>query len=132
MIKTILLISSGAVIGALLRYALSKSCAALGIADWSVTLTNILGSFLIGFILVWFYRQVHEHQAISEMASKDFILFLTTGLLSSFTTFSAMVFELVESLQQGQWWFALSRIGIQLVLGIVAVVLGSGLANRLP
>jgi fluoride ion exporter CrcB/FEX len=74
---------------------------------------------------------VHEHQAISEMASKDFILFLTTGLLSSFTTFSAMVFELVESLQQGQWWFALSRIGIQLVLGIVAVVLGSGLANRL-
>lgn len=103
------------------------------VADWVVnrfgpsplgTFTvNIVGSFLIGFFLVFAEDRL--------FISSDVRRFVAIGCLGGFTTFSSFMFETMGLLETGSFPAALLNIGGSLLTGLVAVWLGMLLARML-
>ena len=78
------LVAAGGFVGAVLRYLL-----AVGLGGPVGTFAaNVLGSFALGL-------------AVTVVADRRVRLFLATGLLSSFTTYSTFNLELVRYAQEG-------------------------------
>ena len=115
--QNLLLIGAGGAIGALLRYGLS------GLAyrwlgetfPWGTLLVNVIGCFLIG--VLW---------ALSERApmAPAVRIFLMTGTLGAFTTFSTYGLESINLLRDGEIALALANILGSNIVGLGAVVLG--------
>ncbi|MCC7154900.1 MAG: CrcB family protein, partial [Bryobacterales bacterium] len=57
-------------------------------------------------------------------------LFLVVGVLGGYTTFSSFEYELLETVRDGEWWISLFYAVGSVVLGYIAVWLGSTLATR--
>ena len=94
-VDRLLWVSLGSAIGGALRYATSQlALALLGSSFPYGTLTvNLVGSFLIGLIM---------HVGISSnLISPTLRLFLTTGMMGGFTTYSAFNYETLGLLQEG-------------------------------
>ena len=115
----ILLISLGAVMGALLRWGIGLvlnplfSSVALGtlIANW-------LGCFLIGI-------------AMGLLLGDNQKLLFITGFLGSFTTFSSFSAELSEKLLIGKYGEAAFTLGLHLLGGVLLTILGIWLTQML-
>lgn len=84
--KYIWLVGCGGMVGVVLRYA----CLALfaGGALWCI---NIVGSFCLGVINAWLLKRKN---------SDAWRLFLTTGVLGSFTTFSSFSAEWLQLMER--------------------------------
>jgi CrcB protein len=119
----VLAIMLGGGLGALTRYGVSRGVEKLITLNFPLeTLTaNLLGCLLIGFFWCYFDR-VH--------ISHEFRLFLFTGFLGGFTTFSTFGRESVQLLKAGEPLQAFSYIMVSNVLGISMVILGFFLCNR--
>lgn len=119
-----LAVALGGALGALCRWAAAGWIQRVTGSPfpWGTLAVNVVGSALLGFILVWLQ---------STVASPESRQFLTVGLLGSFTTFSTFSFETVALIQGGEWPRAVAYGGGSLVLGLLAVLLGSGLATFL-
>jgi len=121
-IVTMTAVGLGGVLGANARYVLGTwAQSAWGTAfPWGTLLINVLGSLLIGVFLTLATERLTIRPATR--------LFIATGILGAFTTFSTMSYELVHLLQAG----ALLRAGLYLLaslgLGLIAVVSGRALA----
>ena len=59
-----------------------------------------------------------------ELFSAETRLFLFTGLLGGFTTFSAFGLETMFLLRRGEPWVAAIYVGASVLLGVIAVWLG--------
>ena len=84
---------------------------------------NLVGSFSIGAIVGWFALRGHGGSA--------WLLFLTTGVLGGFTTFSAFSLDVVLLYERGQIGLAALYIAGSLVLSIAVAFLGLILVRRL-
>lgn len=83
---------------------------------------NLLGSFLIGF--AWYlFDQTHW--------SHEWRLFIFTGLLGGFTTFSTFTRETYQLFQAGEWKTGLAYITISNVFGVLLVLCGMLLCKRI-
>ena len=82
---------------------------------------NLLGSFLIGFL--W---QSFEGTRLGH----EWRLFIFTGFLGGFTTFSTFTRESMQLMRVGEWKTALSYMLLSNGLGIALVVAGYFLARR--
>ncbi len=83
---------------------------------------NLLGSFLIG--LLWCLLEgVH--------LSAEVRLFLFTGLLGGFTTFSAYTREIAQLIKVGEWKEAILYLSVSNIFGIAMVFLGFIAARQL-
>jgi CrcB protein len=82
--------------GSMLRYAVSQGSAGLfGISfTWGTLIVNVVGSLAMGLIAGWFALRGHSGELTR--------LFLTTGILGGFTTFSAFSLEVALLWQRGQ------------------------------
>lgn len=80
-------------------------------------LVNILGSFLIGMLYILASEQV---KVISEQTK----LFLITGFLGGFTTFSAFSLDFFKLIEAGQIMMAIFYILISVVFLLLAVFAG--------
>ena len=80
-------------------------------------LVNILGSFLIGMLYILASEQV---KVISEQTK----LFLITGFLGGFTTFSAFSLDFFKLIEAGQIMMAIFYILISVVFSLLAVFAG--------
>jgi len=80
---------------------------------WATLLVNALGSFVLGFLVIWFLDKTH----LSDLLR----LLLTVGFLGSFTTFSTFSVETIRLMEQGS-------IMVTLVHTIGSVVLCVGMA----
>jgi len=80
------------------------------------TLTvNLVGSFFIG--LLW---GLFEHSNIGE----EWRLFMFTGLLGGFTTFSTFARETFQLMKVGEWRDAIIYLSISNICGVLLVLAG--------
>jgi fluoride exporter len=112
---TLPLIALGGAAGSILRYLM---VAAIG-APLGTALVNVLGSFAIGVLII-------------VLGSRDgWQLFLMTGLLGGFTTFSAFSLDTLKLVETGQPVQAAAYALGSVALSLIAVALGVALARGL-
>lgn len=117
-----LAVGCGGFIGAISRYLLSIFINRINPVNFPVStlIINLIGSFLIGILT----------QLLSNMypANKKLLLFLTTGILGGFTTFSTFSLETVNLYQNGNTLFAVLNVVLSIALCLSGTVLGKLLA----
>ena len=119
-----LTVAAGGAIGASLRHlvglwTLRQFGPGLPVGTLGV---NVVGSFLMGVLAAWL---------LARGAGQGFALFLGTGVLGGFTTFSAFSLDAVRLLEaRGMGSFA-AYVGASVGLSLVALVLGLALAKTL-
>ncbi|MDR1544318.1 MAG: fluoride efflux transporter CrcB [Prevotellaceae bacterium] len=114
--KFILLIGTGSFFGGICRYLLSMVIIGNKNSFPLNTLTvNVLGCFLIGIVFGF---------AGKFNFSNETKLFLTTGFLGGFTTFSAFSNETFLLLKNGQIAFAVFYILLSVFVGLLATYTG--------
>jgi len=112
-----LIVFVGAGLGGMARHGVNVAGARLGYAFPLGTLTvNVAGSFLMGVLAAWFVQRTGLPQHVR--------LFLTTGLLGGFTTFSAFSLDAALMWERGAFGpFALYVLG-SLVLSVAGLFAG--------
>ena len=119
-----LTVAAGGAIGASLRHlvglwTLRQFGPGLPVGTLGV---NVLGSFLMGVLAAWL---------LARGAGQGFALFLGTGVLGGFTTFSAFSLDAVRLLEaKGIGAFA-AYVGASVGLSLIALVLGLALAKAI-
>jgi CrcB protein len=125
MLKDFLAISVAAIVGANLRYLLSRLAAMeLGsVFPYGTLFINIVGSFIVGFFVIW----------TTERALVDprWRLLVVVGFCGSFTTFSSYAFETMAYFEQGQWGLMLANMLTNNVLCLGGALAGMALARVL-
>lgn len=112
-----LLVFVGGGIGAVARHGVNRAGLALlgpGFPWWTLTV-NVAGSFLIGLLAGMFGALETGHHAR---------LFLTTGFLGGFTTFSAFSLDALTLWERGEPLQASLYIIGSVVLSLIAAVAG--------
>jgi CrcB protein len=117
-ITTLLLIGLGSFIGGVLRYIVSFALPikAPGYVPWGTFAVNIIGSFLIGYM--YHYTRVLA-------LPLEWRLFVITGILGGFTTFSAFSIETLGMIERGHGLTAVAYAGSTVLLGLLAAWLGT-------
>jgi fluoride exporter len=125
--KTYLLVFLGAGIGGALRHSVNVGCARYcGTAfSYGTLMVNILGSFLMGAIAGWLAFKA------AEGWSQPLRLFLTTGILGGFTTFSAFSLDAVLLWERGEAGLSLGYVAASVILSIVGLVAGLALIRAM-
>ncbi len=125
MIKNFLSISLAAILGANLRYLLSRIAAReLGpVFPYGTLFINIAGSFIVGLFLIWTTERV--------LVDPHWRLVIVIGFCGSFTTFSSYAFETMEFFETGQWGLMLLNIFTNNLLCMGAALSGMALARVL-
>lgn len=118
-------ISGGAVLGANARYLVGEWAAARwpGPFPWGTLLINCTGSLIIGF-----YLTLVTERFAGRASTR---LFVATGFLGAYTTFSTFSYETVSLFQQGLVAAAILYVGASLVLGLAGVIAGTVVAHAL-
>ena len=113
-----LVIFLGGGIGAALRHGVNLAAARFLGANfpWGTLTVNVVGSLAMGLIAAWF--------AFKGDASQPLRLFLTTGVLGGFTTFSAFSLDAVLLYERGAWGAAAVYVLGSAVLSILALLAG--------
>lgn len=90
------LVFLGGGLGAMLRHGVNVATARLvGTAfPWNTFFINVTGSLVMGLIAGWF--------ALKADASQGWRLFLTTGILGGYTTFSAFSLDAALLYERGE------------------------------
>jgi CrcB protein len=106
----------GGFLGAIGRFILSTGIQRIMGASfpYGTLLVNVLGSFFIGFLVLYFEQSISPQQKA----------FAITGLLGALTTFSTFSLETVLMLQQNLYAKALSNVSLNIILCIGATILG--------
>lgn len=122
----ILFVGLGGFLGAIARYALSGllQTSAQGRFPCGTFTVNVLGCLVAGILV-----GVAERY---DLWTPNVRLFLFTGLLGGFTTFSAFGLETVFLGRRGELGIAALYAGGSVALGLAAVWLGLELASILP
>jgi len=111
----------GAGIGGMLRHAVNLGAARLfGLGfPFGTLIVNVAGSFLMGVLAGWFAYRTGLPQHLR--------LFLTTGILGGFTTFSAFSLDAALLMERNSYWLAAAYVAGTLAAGLLAFFLGLGL-----
>jgi len=114
----LLIIGAGGFIGAILRYEVSGWAHKIFGSDfpYGTLSVNVIGSFLLGFFLV-----LANTKLIVPDVYKNLI---AIGILGAFTTYSTFSYETFSLLQLNLIKQALLNIGLNVILGMLAIWIG--------
>jgi fluoride exporter len=111
-----LAVALGSAIGGVARHAISSAILRFvdpaGVPWWTI-LINVTGSFAIGYC-------ARTLDADADTAR----LFLMTGVLGGYTTFSAFSLQTLDLARTGAWTEAALNVVLSVVLCLIAVALG--------
>lgn len=121
----ILAVFLGGGIGACLRYLTGTCCVNLFKINLPIAtfLVNIIGCFLIGFLYIIFVEKIQSTNPLK--------LLLTVGFCGGLTTFSTFSAELFEMIQNQQFLHASLYAVLSVIIGCVAVYFGGSCARFL-
>lgn len=113
-----LLVALGSAVGGVARYGIGLLVTARwgNAFPWGTLLINALGSFVIGYASGW-------------AANPAVRLLVMVGLCGGFTTFSSFSLETLSLLRLGEWQKALAYVAASMILCLVMVAAGVGLAR---
>ena len=108
----------GGAIGASGRYLIGLLAVRLfGLGfPYGTFIVNIVGAFLMGVLI--------EALALRFNGSQELRVFLATGVLGGFTTFSAFSLEVANMIERDQWSLASGYALLSVVLSVVALFAG--------
>ena len=120
--SAVLWVALGGALGSVGRYGVNLGAerfAARGL-PWATFTVNVLGSLLIGIVAATIMRKLPEPANLR--------LFLATGVLGGFTTFSAFSLDVLRLVQDGESGVAALYVSATVFLSILAVFIGFWLA----
>ena len=120
-----LTVGLGGFVGAIARYTVSKRVndLAAGPFPTGTLVVNIVGCLLIGVLLTLATNR--------SLVSREAEHFLVAGLLGSLTTFSTFGWDTVMLIRGERYSLAALSVGVNVVVGIGAVLVGRALARGL-
>lgn len=123
--NSFLLVAAGGAIGASLRHGAGiLSVRHLPATwPWATFSVNLLGGFAMGLVAGWFALKAAE-------GGQDLRLFLATGVLGGFTTFSAYSLETMNMLRSGEAGKAFAYAALSIIFSVAALGLGLWIAKR--
>ena len=127
LVSPYILVFVGAGLGGVLRHTLNLAIGrALGMGfPWATAFINVSGSAAMGLLVGWL-----AFRAGAEW-SQSVRLFVATGVLGGYTTFSTFSLESILLLERGETGSALAYVGGSVALGIVGLWGGLSLARAL-
>jgi CrcB protein len=122
-IRTLVVMLGGG-IGAGLRFLAGVYVTRLysGIFPMGTFAINVTGSFFIGVLMTFFVSRTGIHPS--------WRLFLVTGVLGGYTTFSSFEWETFATFKEGAPLVAILNVTASVALGFLGVWLGSLLMNK--
>jgi fluoride exporter len=124
-VNAVLSVAAGGALGSVARFGFNAWIVRV-LADafpWGILLANVLGCFLMGLVSAYFMQRATSDDVLK--------LFLTTGFLGGFTTFSAFSFDTLKLLQAGQLGAAAGYVLASVVASLIAVFVGFGVVRAL-
>ncbi len=117
-------VALGGALGAVARYAVSLLIARFWSFDFPLAtfLINVTGSFILGF----FATLAAERTALDPL----WRLFVATGFVGAYTTFSTFEYETQRLTESGALALAVANVAGSVLAGFIAVQLGVMLARR--
>jgi len=121
----IALVATGGAIGSVFRYLVGVWSVRLAGPNfpWGTLAVNVVGSFMIGLLVELVARRLN--------ASMEMRLFLVTGVLGGFTTFSSFAFDAASLLERGATGLSIVYVLASLIVSIAAVFAGLALGRNL-
>ena len=121
----LLLVAIGGAIGSALRHLVNLGSLRLVGSNfpWGTMAINVAGSLVMGIFIELLARRFN--------ASEEFRLFVATGILGGFTTFSAFSLDFAVLWERGAVAPALAYAIVSVVGSILALFLGLWLARSL-
>ncbi|MDN2567450.1 fluoride efflux transporter CrcB [Aquibium sp. A9E412] len=114
----LLIVAAGGAAGAALRHL--AGLAALRLLGpgfpWGTLAVNVLGSFAMGLFVEWLSRR--------SGTSAELRLFVATGLLGGFTTFSAFSLEVAVLWERGALALAAGYVAISVAAALAGLAAG--------
>ncbi len=125
--KLLLLASAGGAIGAGARYlvntGMSRWLGPANIVPWWTFCVNVIGSFLMGMLVVLIARRLG--------GSQETATFLMTGILGGFTTFSAFSLDFAMLIERKAHFAAALYLAGSVACAILAIYAGMALAKAM-
>ena len=120
-----LVVALGSALGGALRHAVNVGSARMLGTGWpyGTFIVNVVGSLAIGAIAAYFALKGHASQA--------WLLFLTTGVLGGFTTFSAFSLDVVLLYERGRPGLAALYLAGSVGASVAGLMLGLTVVRRL-
>jgi fluoride exporter len=119
----LLWIALGGALGSVVRFVSVRTVQTMtgDASPWGTAAVNIVGSFVMGFLVVFLARKFSDND--------DLRFFLTTGFLGGFTTFSAFSQDVVGLMQRGDAATAAVYVLLSVVISIAACFAGLAVAQ---
>jgi fluoride exporter len=115
----------GAGIGGALRHAANRAGMHLGLSfPWSTICVNVSGCLAMGLIAGWF--------AFRGQAGQTLRLFLTTGILGGYTTFSAFSLDAALLWERGEILGSALYVAVSVLFALIGVFVGLAIIRYLP
>lgn len=115
-----LIVFAGAGIGGTLRHAVNLASEKFGAGfPYATLFVNVAGSLLMGVLAGYFLARAGIPQHVR--------LFLTTGVLGGFTTFSAFSLDAALLIERHAYWSAAAYVLGSVVLSLAALFAGLNL-----
>jgi CrcB protein len=119
------LVALGGAIGASLRHGAGLAAVRFAATGWpwATFFVNVAGSLAMGIVIGWLALKASESE-------QNVRLFLATGVLGGFTTFSAFSLEVAQMMRAGALARAASYAGASLLVGVAALFFGLWLVRK--
>lgn len=123
-VHPLIVVALGGGLGSMARYGAASAVNRLmqSTFPFGTLFVNIVGSFLIGLIMVWLLKAGEWRE--------NYRLLLVAGIMGGFTTFSSFSWETWKLIEDGRIPLAMANVLFSVTVCLLATVAGAMLAKQ--